>query len=107
MAEPITEVVGRLDEIPDGGSIRRTACGKEIALFRKGDQIYAIDAACPHRSGPLDGAALEEDFIVTCPWHGWRFDIRTGKSPTHPGQVSCYAVKVENGEIKVSATQEA
>lgn len=98
----MAEVIAGLEEIPDGGSIRRTVGGKEIALFRKGSDVYAVDATCPHRRGPLDGGELEEEFIVVCPWHGWRFDIRTGKSPTHPGQVSCYAVSVNDGKVSVS-----
>ncbi len=91
--------VAKLDEIPEGGSIRREVGGVEMALFRIDGQVYAINAACPHRRGPLDGGELEEKFIVVCPWHGWRFDVRTGKSPTHPGQVASYALTITDGKV--------
>ncbi len=96
------EIVASLNEIPDGGSIRRPFAGREVALFRKGDVVHAIDAQCPHRGGPLDGGDLEDDCVVVCPWHGWRFDIRTGKSPTHPGQVRCYKVTVADGKVAIA-----
>jgi len=90
-----------LTEIPDNNSIRRPLGNREIAIFRKGEEVYAIDANCPHRRGPLDGADLN-GYVVTCPWHGWQFDIRTGKSPSQPGQVLCYKVEVSAGVVRVS-----
>jgi len=100
----ISEIVCTLQEIPENGSIRRTVGGRDLAIFRKGGQVYAIDAICPHRRGPLDGTELEDDFIVVCPWHGWRFDVRTGKSPSHPGQVLCYQAEVVDGQVRVTVT---
>lgn len=92
------KAVGQLDTIPDGGSIRCEVDGREIALFRKGTEAFAIDAICPHRGGPLDGV-LEGDHLTVCPWHGWAFDVRTGLSPDQPARVFCYAVSIENGEV--------
>ncbi len=96
------ELTVDLDEIPKSVAIRKVLGGREIALFRMGDEVFAIDAVCPHRRGPLDSGDLDEEGIVTCPWHGWRFDIRTGKSPTHPGQVLTYPVRREGGRVIVS-----
>jgi nitrite reductase/ring-hydroxylating ferredoxin subunit len=50
----------------------------EVAVFNVGGEFYAIDNSCPHRGGPLGEGELE-DCIVTCPWHEFRFDVRTGK----------------------------
>lgn len=97
----MSELLLDLEEIPDGGTLRRELGSREIAIFRKGGDVYAIDAVCPHRGGPLDDADLENEFVAVCPWHGWRFDIRTGKSPTHPGHVNCYNVTVDNGKVMV------
>ncbi|HLG24692.1 MAG TPA: non-heme iron oxygenase ferredoxin subunit [Candidatus Nanoarchaeia archaeon] len=75
--------------------------GEEVALFSVDGDVYAISNSCPHRNGPL-GEGILEDEIVTCPLHGWQFNVRTGESPLMPARVSCYKVKVENGEIFVS-----
>jgi nitrite reductase/ring-hydroxylating ferredoxin subunit len=91
-----------LEEIPENGSVRRTVGEREIAVFRKGSELYAIDANCPHRRGPLDEAILPDSYVVACPWHGWQFDIRTGKSPSHPAQVFCYDVRLEDGLVVLS-----
>lgn len=98
-----TEPVARLDEIPDGGSIRRVLGGREIAIFRKGDEVFAIDARCPHRGGPLDNE-LEQGYLTFCPWHGWSFDVRTGKSPDQPGRVFCHEVTVRDGGIFIKSS---
>ncbi|MEO8377540.1 MAG: Rieske (2Fe-2S) protein [Candidatus Sumerlaeota bacterium] len=93
------EVVAKNSQVAEGGSLRCKIGGKDVALFRRGGELYAIDAACPHRQGPLDEAEIEDGFIVVCPWHGWRFDMRDGSSPTHPGRVGCYKVRIEGDDI--------
>ena len=92
----------RLDEVPEGGAVRRVLDGREVAVFRHKDELFAIDANCPHRRGPLDSGELDCDGIVTCPWHGWQFDIRTGKSPAHPGQVRTYKVTRDGDAFTVT-----
>lgn len=96
MADPIA----RITDIPDGASIRRTIAGRDIALFRKGGEVFAIDATCPHRRGPLDGP-LEDGYLTVCPWHGWSFDVRTGISPAQPARVACHRVTIEGEDIHI------
>ena len=51
---------------------------KEIALFCCKGSYYAISDTCTHEGGPLSEGELEGS-VVTCPWHGWQFDVETGK----------------------------
>jgi nitrite reductase/ring-hydroxylating ferredoxin subunit len=99
------EFLARLEEIPDGGSVRRELAGREVALFRRGAEVFALDAVCPHRRGPLDGPLEGDGYITVCPWHGWTFDVRTGKSPTHPGQVACHRVTIDGNRVLVESTR--
>lgn len=94
----MSEKVARAEDIPEGGMLRCSAGGREVALARIEGEVFAFDANCPHRKGPLDSGDIE-DHVVTCPWHGWRFDVRTGKSATHPGQIACFAVEVRDGDV--------
>ena len=77
--------IGSAADVPllEGRTV--TVGGRRIAVFRTQDGFHAVDAACPHRAGPLaDG--LVADNCVTCPLHGWRFDLRTGAGlGGHPG----------------------
>lgn len=73
--------------------------GSEIALFKSEGTIYALDNTCPHKGGPL-GEGIVEDGGVTCPWHGWQFDIRSGACQNMPGEeVPSIAIEVVNDEI--------
>ena len=75
--------------------------GQEIALFRLGDEFYAIDNQCPHRHGPLGEGYVEND-VVTCPWHGWQFNIKTGENASGiPGGVKTYKVVLEGDLVKI------
>ena len=52
---------------------------KPVALFNIDGEFIAMDNKCPHRGGSLGDGEIEGD-IVTCPWHGWQFNCRTGKA---------------------------
>ena len=54
------------------------AADRIVALFNVDDQIYALDGICPHQGGPLGKGRLDGP-IVTCPWHGRQFNVRTGQ----------------------------
>jgi nitrite reductase/ring-hydroxylating ferredoxin subunit len=76
-----------------------TVNGEDVALFRRGAEIFAIGNECPHQSGSLCGGFVEGD-IVTCPVHGWEFDLRSGACMTVPGEsVPRFDVTVEDGAI--------
>ena len=75
--------------------------GKAIALYNVGGKFYATDNTCPHRGGPLGDGELEGS-VVTCPWHGWRFDVGTGLLTVNPAvQVACFPCKAEGDQILV------
>ena len=74
-----------------------------LALFNVGGEIYALENTCPHAGGPLGEGTLEEE-VVTCPWHGWKFNVRTGqrlKNPSPGWTVQRYEVRVTDGAIQV------
>jgi ferredoxin-nitrite reductase len=77
---------------------------REIALFRVGDQIHALDNTCPHAGGSLAEGTLDGG-CVTCPLHAWRFDTRTGAgtAPT-AANVSRYPTRIENQKVLVQVS---
>jgi len=96
------ERVGRVDDIPLLEGRNATVGGMRVAVIRMPDGFVALDAACPHEGGPLaDGIVADE--CVTCPLHGWRFDLRTG-APVGGGAtagIATYEVTVRGGELYV------
>ncbi len=94
--------VAALNEIPDGTSKEVELQGRVVALFNRNGQIHAIDGICPHAGGPLSEGTLD-GFVVTCPWHGWQFDVTSGRSVYNSACVQqCYEVRIEGGEILLS-----
>ena len=95
--------VCRVADLP-AGSIRHIKIGKsDIALARVGDEFYALSNVCRHAFAPLADGVLEGHEVM-CPWHGWRYDVRTGHT-AHPGaDVKTYPVTVRDGEVLVSVT---
>jgi len=98
---PIDVPVFRIDDLPPG-TARHVKVGKnDIVVARAGDDVYALSNICRHAFGPLAEGFVDGHWLV-CPWHGWRYDVRTG-STDHPGaDVRTYPVQVRSGEVIVT-----
>jgi NAD(P)H-dependent nitrite reductase small subunit len=93
--------VAALADVPEGEGKVVSAGGREIAVFRFGGEVHAIDNLCPHRGGPLGDGVLIGSAVV-CPWHGWQFDCATGRSTVNPEVcVVRYPVRVDGDEVFV------
>ena len=99
---PKTVKVAQTSELSPGSGKVVQADGRTIALFNVEGKFYAIDNACPHRGGPLGEGELNGE-IVTCPWHGSNFNVKTGAVTRPPAAtgVRSFVVKVEAGNVLV------
>src|SRR5574337_594764 len=89
------------DEIPDGSIREFQVNGTTMAVANVDGKFYAINNTCLHRGGPLGQGELEGN-VVTCPWHGWQYDVTTGKVTMNPAVgVTTYAVEVRGEDIFV------
>ena len=94
--------VAKKSDIAAGTGVTVDVEGKAIALFNVGGKFYAIDNTCVHRGGPL-GEGSVEGTEVTCPWHGWTYDVSSGQCTMNPqAKVACHSVKEEGENILVS-----
>ena len=90
--------IGRASDVPmlEGRSV--LVGGRRIAVFRTPEGFRALDHACPHAGGPLaDG--IVADRCVTCPLHGWRFDLATGHAQNADASVAVHDVVERDGEL--------
>lgn len=90
-----------LASLPEGVGRRVVLADRQIAIFRLGATILAIDAACPHSGGPLEEGMVCGD-VVVCPLHLRRVNLRTGEVEDWPEVVRTYDVIVEADEVVVS-----
>jgi nitrite reductase/ring-hydroxylating ferredoxin subunit len=94
--------VGHVDDFPPGTTRTVRVADAQVALVRVGEEFFATQAACLHLKGPLGEGALD-GYVLTCPWHGWQYDVRTGKNEFDLAiQLETYEVKVEDGNVKVA-----
>lgn len=103
MESPATEFVPAAStlEIPPGRSKIVVVKGHVIAIFNVEGSFYATSNTCLHRGGPL-GEGFLDDAIVTCPQHGWQYDVRSGENLLNPlARVTTYPVKVDGGRLLV------
>ncbi len=90
-----------LSELEPGSCKTVEAAGKAIALFNVDDAVYCLDNTCLHRGGPLGEGILEGD-VVTCPWHMWQYNVRTGENLRDSSiKVASYPFQVEGNDIQV------
>jgi len=94
--------VARVDEIAAGTVRAVSVDGTDVALARCGDGFFTVQAACLHLHGPLGDGRLE-GCVLTCPWHGWQYDVRTGENEFDGAiALATYEVRVEDGDVRVA-----
>lgn len=85
--------------VTSGKGVLASVDGRDVAVFRRGEELLAIGNDCPHQGGSLCDGWVEGD-IVVCPLHGWEFDMRTGACMTVPGEsVPRYIATVEDRTV--------
>ena len=94
--------VAKTNEIEPGKARLFDVKGKPIALVNVDGKFFAVDNTCTHRGGPLAEGEIS-GHEVTCPWHGARFDVRTGEVAGPPAQkgVARYGVRVTGTDVEV------
>lgn len=93
--------VACVDDVAPGSGIETTAGGRVIALYNIDGAFHAVDGVCPHAGGPL-GKGVMDGNVVTCPWHGWQFDVTTGHHCLNSNiQHPTFAVKIEGRDVLV------
>ncbi len=93
----------RLGSVADfGETITLVELGRsKIAVARMQDELFAFDGLCPHLAGPMHRAELDGT-VVTCPLHGWRFDVRDGGRELHDYRpLRVFEIRIEGDEVHV------
>jgi nitrite reductase (NADH) small subunit len=91
--------IAAVADCPPGEAREIVAAERIIALFNVEGSFYALDGICPHQGGPLGKGALR-GCVVTCPWHGWQFNVTTGQHQVSQRlQHPTMAVRVQGDEV--------
>jgi nitrite reductase/ring-hydroxylating ferredoxin subunit len=75
--------------------------GKQVLLIASGGEVFAVANRCPHEGYPLSEGTEGPACVLTCNWHNWKFDLRSGAALTGRDPVRTYAVEVRQGEVFV------
>ncbi len=108
--------VGPLELLEHKGVLTARIGGREIGVVATPDGLRAVRNRCPHQGGPLcegrvalrlQGTPGNYDagdrIVLRCPWHGWEFDLHTGRCPDDAAmRVAVYPVRIESGRVLVS-----
>jgi nitrite reductase (NADH) small subunit len=93
--------VARAEDVSPGGARVVKAGDHELALYNVDGEFYATKGQCLHLKGPLGDGDLDGP-VITCPWHGWQYDVRTGENEFDRAiQLETFEVVVEDGDVKV------
>lgn len=94
--------VSKVGAIPNGEGASFQVGDRLVAVFNHHGEYRAIDDLCPHMGASLGSGFLDEEGVVTCPWHAWRFNVCTGKWADNPRLgVDTFEVRVKGDEIQV------
>jgi len=94
--------VGGVNDLKPGECKTVEANGTAIALYNVAGTYFATNNTCAHRGGPLGEGTLEGE-TVTCPWHGFQFNVASGQcsAPNPALKVAAYPVSVRGSDVFV------
>ncbi len=94
--------IGKLTDFPEGKGTPVRVGPRRIAVYRIGEELFAVKDICPHEGDPLHRAP-PEDGVAVCRSHGWRFDLRTGAClrGDKKRRIAVYPVKVEGDDVLI------
>lgn len=96
--------VASVDEVPSGTGKTVTVGDRAVALFNVEGTFHAYDGVCLHRGGPVGDGDVEGG-VVTCPWHGWQYDVATGAHVMDRSiGLPRHHVRIEDGRVLVALT---
>jgi nitrite reductase (NADH) small subunit/3-phenylpropionate/trans-cinnamate dioxygenase ferredoxin subunit len=97
--------VAKVGAIPEGEGRSFQVGDRLVAVFHHQGRYKAIDDLCPHMGASLGAGYLDEEGVVTCPWHAWRFCVSDGRwADNRRLSVDTFEVRVQGDEIQVRAT---
>jgi len=88
-----------LDRLKHSRAVTVRIAGRQIALFLHQEQVFACNNRCPHEGYPLVEGALDSDCVLTCHWHNWKFDLKTGATLTGGDALRSYPVRLQEGSV--------
>ena len=92
-------VVAQVADIPVGKSIGVSCHGEDVAVFNLDGEYYACSNRCPHAGAPLKDSMIAGT-VISCPWHGWRFDLAPKPDAPKDG-VLRYPVSIDGDDVVV------
>jgi nitrite reductase (NADH) small subunit len=94
--------IANTGDIPSGQGRIFDISGNQIAVWNLNGNFFAFQNVCPHRGGPVGEGELNGT-TITCPWHGWQFNIQTCQGLTNPSsKLTKYDVRVQGNDVEVS-----
>ena len=98
--------VGQLSSFAEGEAREIVVLDRIVAVCRVSDRVYALDGICPHQGGPLGKGQLA-GCVLTCPWHGWQFDVTDGQSLLSPAvKQPTLAARVDDGRVWIELEED-
>jgi nitrite reductase (NADH) small subunit len=112
--------VGTLEDVRREGCRVVQIDGRPVAVLSVGDDFFAVSDRCPHRGAPMSAGSVggtlvasapqqfvygRHERVLRCPWHGWEFDLESGRSILEPRRVGLrvFPVTCENGQVVLHA----
>ena len=89
----------RLDRLDLARPLAVKLEGRQIALFARDGEVFACDNRCPHEGYPLVEGAFGADCVLTCHWHNWKFDLKSGATLYGGDSLRMYPARVHDGAV--------
>ena len=96
--------VGPVAEVETTGARLFRRGGRQIVIFATHEGLFAVNNRCPHEGYPLKEGSVDSDCVITCNWHNWKFNLKTGENLYGGDQLRTYPVEVRESDVWIDLT---
>jgi len=98
--------IAEVSEIPERSAKHIELDGLDIAVYKISGELFVINNLCPHQHAPVLSEGILEGYNLTCPLHGWIFDLKTGESVNGQSKVKKFVHKIEGDDIFIEVNRD-
>ncbi|NPV11152.1 MAG: Rieske 2Fe-2S domain-containing protein [Ignavibacteria bacterium] len=91
----------KVSDLPEGRGVRIEIEDFDLAIFKINNEVFVISNICPHNHTAQMFNGYLNEYAVSCPIHGWIFDLRNGKTLSNNSNIKTYETKIEDDYLFV------
>lgn len=98
--------IGEFTKVNESKPTQVAIDGLDLVIYKLSGELFVINNSCPHQHAPVLAEGIREGYALTCPLHGWTFDLKSGKSTNGQSRLRKYDYRLDGDDIFIEINKD-